>query len=115
MAIHIGQEIRKRVKERGITITHFAKRVGSTPKTIHAMFKRPSCDTMLLKNCSKELEFDFFALLSEDLKIEGATLVKDPKPKAVQPGSDAEVEIVIRPGQNKEVLEQLLKLMKKGG
>lgn len=114
MAVHIGQEIRKRLKERGITITHFAKRVGSTPKTIHAMFKRPSIDTMLLKKCSKELEFDFFALYSQDLNIEGATGSKEPGPKYARQTNDTEVEIVIRPGQNKELLEQVLKLMKKG-
>jgi hypothetical protein len=115
VAIHIGQEIRKRVKERGMTITHFAKRVGSTPKTIHAAFKRPSIDTMLLKKCSKELEFDFFALYSQDLKIEGATTSKEPGPKYAKTNNDAEMEIVIRPGQNKELFEQVLKILKKGG
>jgi hypothetical protein len=98
-----------------MTITKFAERVGSTPKTIHALFKRPSIDTMLLKKCSEELDFDFFSLYSNDLRLSKATKTGEPTAKYARQATDnAEVEIVIRPGGNKEILEQVLKIMKKG-
>lgn len=112
VAVHIGQEIRKRVKERGVAITHFAERVGCTPKTVHALFKRPSIDTMLLRKCSEELGFDFFSLYSQDLrfrKTESGTRVEEPAAKYAARSFSGDVEIVIRPGGDREMLERVLK------
>lgn len=112
VAVHIGQEIRKRVKERGVAITHFAERVGCTPKTVHALFKRPSIDTMLLRKCSEELGFDFFSLYSQDLRFRGSdgiSRVEEPVAKYAARSSGGDVEIVIRPGTDKEMLERVLK------
>lgn len=110
VAVHIGEEIRKRVKERGVSITHFAQRIGCTPKTVHALFKRPSIDTMLLRKCSEELTFDFFALYSQDLRLRGTTSrVEEPSAKYASRQGGNELEIVIRPGGDKEMLERVLR------
>ena len=112
VAVHIGEEIRKRVKDRGMAVTQFAQRVGCTPKTVHALFKRPSIDTMLLKKCSEELGFDFFALYSQDLRLSGGpsiSRVEEPAAKYAAKQSGSELEIVIRPGRDKEMLERVLK------
>jgi hypothetical protein len=108
VAIHVGQEIRKRLKESGLPVTKLAKVI------VHAIFKRPSIDTMLLKKCSEVLGFDFFALYSEDLRIKaskrtGPYVVAEPQAKygLREPGVD--LEIVIRPGQNKEMFDRLLR------
>lgn len=120
VAIHIGQEIRKRVKERGVAITHFAQQVGCTPKTVHALFKRPSIDTILLKRCSEELGFDFFGLYSQDLRLhasKGPSRVEEPAAKYAARPVGGELEIVIRPGGDKDMLERVLKAIeqKKAG
>jgi hypothetical protein len=114
VAIHVGQEIRKRLKESGLPVTKLAKVIGCSAKTVHAIFKRPSIDTMLLKKCSEVLGFDFFALYSEDLRIKaskrtGPYVVAEPQAKygLREPGVD--LEIVIRPGQNKEMFDRLLR------
>jgi hypothetical protein len=112
VATHIGQEIRKRVKERGVAITMFAQRIGCTPKTVHALFKRPSIDTMLLKRCSEELAFDFFSLYSEELRLpgnQGPSRTAEPPAKYAARSGNSELEIVIRPGGDKEMLDRVLK------
>lgn len=119
VAIHIGEEIRQRVKLRGVSITHFAERIGCSPKTVHALFKRPSIDTMLLRKCCEELGFDFFALYTQDLKLHtptGPARVDEPAAKYAARQGGNELEIVIRPGGDKEMLERVLRAIdpKKG-
>lgn len=115
MAIHIGEELRKRLKASGVPVTRFAKRIGCSAKTVHALFKRPSMDTMLLKRCSEELAYDFFALYSEDLRTRGTprsmASVSEPGARYSLKGQGDEVEIVIRSGKNKELVERVLKAL----
>lgn len=112
VAIHIGAEIHDRVKKRGVSVKHFAGSIGCSPKTVHALFKRPSIDTMLLRKCSEVLGFDFFALYSQDLALTttGATSrVEEPPAKYASRQTGQELEIVIRPGGDTEMLERVLK------
>ena len=108
------------MKERGVTVTQFAQRVGCTPKTVHALFKRPSIDTMLLRRCSEELGFDFFALYSQVLRLTNAspgTRVEEPAAKYAARQEASGLEIVIRPGTDKDMLERVLRAIepKKAG
>lgn len=101
------------MKLSGVPITRFAKRIGCSAKTVHAIFKRPSIDTMLLKKCSEVLRFDFFSLYTEDLRVKGSRssthVVHEPAaPYARREGGDG-LEIIIRPGQNKELIERVLR------
>ena len=74
MAIHIGQLIRKRVEETGMSKSEFARRVNTTSQNIYGIFKRKSLDTELLTKISSVLKYDFFQhyshepLLAEDHK-----------------------------------------------
>lgn len=64
--IHIGDEIRKKVYERGMTITEFAKRIHRSREAVYSIFERPSINTDLLKTISLVLEYDFFMLYSDE-------------------------------------------------
>lgn len=113
VAVHIGQELRRKVKESHIPITRFASMVGCTPKTIHAVFKRPSMDTMLLRKCSEVLRYDFFALYTNELaflRAASANATADPAAAYGKRG-DQGMEIIIRPGKDREFVERLLKAM----
>ncbi|QQR85100.1 MAG: hypothetical protein IPJ76_10765 [Flavobacteriales bacterium] len=115
MAVHIGTELRKRLVVSGIPVTRFAKRIGTSAKTVHALFKRPSMDTMLLKKCSEVLNFDFFRLYSDELrpKLRDGEAVSEPAARYGKRAAMDELEIIIRPGQNQELLQSLIKAMEK--
>lgn len=65
--IHIGDEIRKKVYERGMTITEFAKRIHRSREAVYSIFERPSINTDLLKTISAVLDFNFFLLYKEEI------------------------------------------------
>jgi hypothetical protein len=118
VAVHIGKELRIRLKASGLPVTTLAKRIGCSAKTVHAIFKRPSMDTMLLKKCCEVLDFDFFALYSGDLQLKGSTpsMVAEPvAPYGKRRTADG-LEIVIRSsGGNTQLLERMLKAMEHDG
>lgn len=58
--IHIGQMIRKRLAEVGMTNSEFSRRIDTSPQNIYGIFKRESCDTLLLQKIGKVLNYDFF-------------------------------------------------------
>lgn len=112
VAIHIGAEIHERVRQRGVSVRHFANSIGCSTKTVHALFKRPSIDTMLLRKCSEVLSFDFFALYSQDLGLNSESnpsRVEEPPAKYASRYAGQELEIVIRPGGDADMLERVLK------
>ncbi|TNE81405.1 MAG: hypothetical protein EP332_04605 [Bacteroidetes bacterium] len=59
-SIHIGSEILKVVKRRGITSSEFARRISKSREGVYSIYRRKSIDTDLLKNISMALEYDFF-------------------------------------------------------
>ena len=58
--IHIGKLIKRVVKERGMTITEFGKRISTHRRNVYDIFERESVDTALLQKVSDILEHDFF-------------------------------------------------------
>jgi hypothetical protein len=60
MAIHIGKIIRQHLEEAGMTKSEFARRINTSPQNIYGIFKRKSCDTELLREISRVLNYDFF-------------------------------------------------------
>jgi DNA-binding Xre family transcriptional regulator len=114
VAVHIGKELRVRLKASGLPVTTLAKRIGCSPKTVHALFKRPSIDTMLLKKCCEVLDFDFFSLFSIDMQHKAAksSIVSEPAAAYGKRPDNDDVEIVIRSkGGNTELLQRMLKAM----
>ena len=60
MELHIGEIIKKRVDELGITKAEFARRINTTSQNIYGIFKRESIDTALLIKISQTLDNNFF-------------------------------------------------------
>lgn len=69
MALHIGKLIRQHLEEVGMTKSEFARRISTSPQNIYGIFKRKSCDTELLRDISKVLNFDFFQYYSTSALI----------------------------------------------
>ena len=57
--IHIGSIIRKKLKNKSITITEFALKINRERTTVYDIFRRKSIDIELLIEISKALEYDF--------------------------------------------------------
>lgn len=64
--IHIGVEIQNRFKDKGLTVTEFARRINKSRENVYNIFKRKSIDTALLQKISEVLGFDFFQLFIEE-------------------------------------------------
>ena len=66
--INIGHEIKKRVKEKKVTVVWLANNLGCHRTNIYRIFESQSIDTAVLERISILLEFDFFSLYSNSLK-----------------------------------------------
>ncbi len=60
MSFHIGKLINDQLKKVGMTKSEFARRVASSPQSIHYILKRKSIDTDMLQKISRTLNYDFF-------------------------------------------------------
>ena len=58
--IAIGEYIKKVLKEKGMSVTDFGKRINTHRRNIYDIFERKSIDTGLLQKISEVLEHDFF-------------------------------------------------------
>jgi len=86
MAINYGQEIRKVLKKRGMTVAEFARRINKSRENAYDIFTRKSLDTDLLRTISQVLEYNFLdssndaalGAYSENRRVVRATLVEEP-------------------------------------
>ena len=65
---HIGEMIRQFVRERKLTGSWLAARLGCDRTNVYKMFKKPTIDTQLLLRISLILGFDFFTLYSQEVE-----------------------------------------------
>ena len=77
-AIHIGTEIKSKVKMRKMTVVDFAKQLGCHRTHVYRIFESPSIDTTTLLHISVILDFDFFKLYSEKVSTRLASKDLDP-------------------------------------
>jgi transcriptional regulator with XRE-family HTH domain len=111
MAMHIGEEMRIRVKERGMSVVTFAARIGRSPQNVHKLFKQQSIDTQLLRKASEALDYNFFHLLGEDLdKKMKPSQVQEPAAKYVK--RPPTVIIVNGDDMDQSLLERITKAAK---
>jgi hypothetical protein len=68
MEHHLGNIIKKRLEEVGISKNEFARRINRTPQNVFSIFDRESMDTKLLLDISKVLNFDFFSVYNFKLR-----------------------------------------------
>ncbi|MEI6349342.1 MAG: helix-turn-helix transcriptional regulator [Bacteroidota bacterium] len=60
----IGKNIEAKLRERGISVTEFARRINTNRNNAYDIFHRESIDTQLLQKISSVLEYDFFQLFN---------------------------------------------------
>lgn len=65
--IHIGQFIKERVEDKGITIERICNFLNKDETFVENIYKSKSIDTEVLLRFSKLLEYDFFRLYSSHL------------------------------------------------
>lgn len=64
--MHIGQHIKKVMRQQGMTATQLAKDICCTRPHIHRIFRKENIDIALLERISTALDYDFFRDLSEE-------------------------------------------------
>lgn len=65
MSIFIGDEIKKKVKERKMTVARLSRELGCHRTNIYRIFDSASVDTDILLRLSIILKCDFFSLYSD--------------------------------------------------
>lgn len=60
--IHLGNLIKKKFKESGLTVGEFAQRIHRTRTVVYDIFERESIDIKMLEDISRALNFDFVKL-----------------------------------------------------
>ncbi len=63
MDVHVGELIKKRVSELGLSVSEFARRLHCNRQNVYDIFARRSVDIELLQRISKILQHDFVAEL----------------------------------------------------
>lgn len=64
--MQIGQEIKKKLEERGMTIVSFARQLSFSRTNVYKIFEKESIDSKLLLRICRVLDYDFFMLYSEE-------------------------------------------------
>ncbi|MCF0191794.1 MAG: XRE family transcriptional regulator [Marinilabiliaceae bacterium] len=75
MNIHIGQEIEACLHKQERSVAWLARQLNCDRTNIYKIFKKESIDTLLLQRISKVLNYDFFALYSDNVDDISATQV----------------------------------------
>lgn len=60
MNVHIGTIIKAKLKERGMSLSEFGRRLNTTRGNVYFIFSRASIQTATLIEVSKILDYDFF-------------------------------------------------------
>jgi predicted transcriptional regulator len=89
MTIHIGKIIHQHLEEAGMTKSEFARRINTSPQNIYGIFKRKSCDTDLLREISRVLNYDFFQYYASTSIVVGNNLKEVKTAMEIQAELDA--------------------------
>lgn len=78
--IHIGNEIRSYLKNKGITLAKLARTIRMDPANLGRILKRKSIETLLLIKISQAIGHNFFLLWIEDTTPEqfSSTIAEEP-------------------------------------
>ena len=57
--IHLGTEVKQKLKSRGMSVAEFARRINRSRNNVYNIFKRQYIDIELLQTISAVLEYDF--------------------------------------------------------
>ena len=64
--MHIGEKIKFLIKQKGMTVTEFSKRINYSRRNVYTIFSKSSIDTSILKRIGEVLEYDFFSYYSTE-------------------------------------------------
>jgi transcriptional regulator with XRE-family HTH domain len=67
MEMKIGEIIKRRVAELGISKAELARRLHMSPANVHKIFKRVTIDAHLLRELSNILDYDFFEYFTPEV------------------------------------------------
>lgn len=73
--MHIGNLIRKKVKEQNKTSVWLAEQLSCSRTNVYKLYDKKSIDTDVLFRISSILRFDFFSIYSEEVFQEGLSLI----------------------------------------
>lgn len=59
-SVHVGELIKLRLEQLGMSKAEFARRINRSPQNIHNLLTRKSVDTLLLVKVSEVLNYNFF-------------------------------------------------------
>ncbi len=57
--IHFGQAVREKIREHGMSVAEFARRINCSRNNAYNIFKRQYIDLKLLQTISVVLQYDF--------------------------------------------------------
>lgn len=66
MSIHIGKELRDRLKHDGKSVVWLARQLGCHRTNVYNLFDKYSIDTQLLMRISSIMHHNFFDILSRE-------------------------------------------------
>lgn len=64
--VHIGEEIKKRLDEKKMSKSEFARRIGAQQQHVNRVFERDTIETKRLEAVSEALDFNFFSLYCDN-------------------------------------------------
>lgn len=92
---NIGEIIKIKIKEKGIPISEFARKINTNRNNVYNIFRRESIDTFLLIKISKVLECNLFDYFSNT--IENNNFVAEKKiPYYKKEDVKNEVEVLLK-------------------
>lgn len=73
MSVHIGKEIKKKMRARKMTVVGLSRELGCHRTNVYRIFESPTIDSGILLRLSVILSYDFFKLYSKVLssRLEG--------------------------------------------
>lgn len=64
--VHIGEEIKKRLDDKKMSKSEFARRIGAQQQHINRVFEKDTIETKRLVAVSEALDFNFFSLFCDN-------------------------------------------------
>lgn len=121
MDIHIGALIKQRAKELRIGPTELGAKINTSKQNVYGIYKRKSIDTRLLVKLCNALNYDFFRVYSQSLKLDDGPAPQDDCAKCIAEKTELEKEKEVLQNENaylkkiNTLLEERFSSKKQGG
>ena len=81
--LHIGQEIRRVVEDRGRTSVWLARELGCHRTNLYKIYDKYPIDTGVLMHISRILDYNFFRLYVDELTASSKEILKSEHDRAI--------------------------------